>query len=99
MSNLALYQLSGQLQQIAQQRAEDGLDPQTIADTLESISGDFEDKAKQIVSIARQTASNLHRRSAPHQNRNAIPAFLTVPDRAIASLRKLSLWKLLLRRL
>ena len=37
--------------------------------------------------------------SAPHQNRNAIPAFLTVPDRAIASLRKLSLWKLLLRRL
>lgn len=53
MSNLALYQLSGQLQQIAQQLAEDGLDPQTIADTLESISGDFEDKAKQIVSIAR----------------------------------------------
>jgi hypothetical protein len=53
MTNLALYQLSGQLQQVAQQLADDGLDEQTIKDTLEAISGDFEDKAKAIVQMSR----------------------------------------------
>lgn len=53
MTNLALYQLSGELQQVAAKLAEDGLDAQTIRDTIESISGPFEEKAKSAVSVAR----------------------------------------------
>jgi hypothetical protein len=52
-TSLSLYTLSSELQAVAYALAEDGLDQQTIQDTLESISGDFEDKAKAIVQMSR----------------------------------------------
>ncbi|MBP9032613.1 MAG: siphovirus Gp157 family protein [Pseudomonadales bacterium] len=57
MTALTLYQLSDQLQQVARQLAEDGLDDDTIRDTLESISGDFDAKATSIVSLGRSFES------------------------------------------
>lgn len=52
-TNLSLYTLSTELQAIAARLAEDGLDEATIADTIESISGPFEEKAKAVAMVSR----------------------------------------------
>lgn len=52
-TSLSLYTLTTELQAVAAKLAEDGLDDQTIRDTIDSISGPFEEKAKAVASVAK----------------------------------------------
>lgn len=49
----ALYVLAGEFRQAAEQLADLDLDEQTVADTLESMSGDIEAKAANVAMFAR----------------------------------------------
>lgn len=49
----ALYQLAADYQEAAEKLAESGLDDQTIADTLDGLAGDIEQKAIQIAKMIR----------------------------------------------
>lgn len=53
MSNLSLYTLSTELEAMQHKLAEDGLPPEAITDTIESLALPLEDKATAVVSIAR----------------------------------------------
>jgi hypothetical protein len=52
-----------------------------------------------IVGIARQTAPGLHRFGAAGEDRHAVPAFLPVPDRAVAGDAQRARRKFVIRRL
>lgn len=49
----ALYVLAGEYRAAAEKLAELDLDPQTVADTLEGLSGDLEQKAVAVAMVAR----------------------------------------------
>ena len=53
MSNLSLYQIAGEYRAAADKLAELDLDPQTLADTLESLGGDLEEKSKNTAFVVR----------------------------------------------
>ena len=53
MTSTALYVLADEYLQAAQQLADLELDPQTVADTLEGLSGDLEVKATNVAMFAR----------------------------------------------
>ena len=58
----------------------------------------FDVAAVRVVGIARRTPTDFHRLGAARQNRYAVPAFLPMPDRAVAGSADRSLGKLLVRR-
>jgi hypothetical protein len=53
MSNLTLYQIAGEYRAAADKLAELDLDPVTLADTLESLGGDLEEKSKNTAFVVR----------------------------------------------
>ena len=48
MSGVALYEIALQHRDLTQLATEEDVDPQTLADTLEGLTGDFQDKAKSV---------------------------------------------------
>ncbi len=50
----------------------------------DSADGRFDVAAVAVVGVARQSSTRFDRRSAPGEYRHAVPAFLAMPDRAIA---------------
>jgi hypothetical protein len=53
MSNLSLFQIASEYREAADKLAELDLDPQTMADTLESLGGDLEEKSKNTAFVVR----------------------------------------------
>jgi hypothetical protein len=53
MNNLSLFQIAGEYREAADKLAELDLDPQTMADTLESLGGDLEEKSKNTAFVVR----------------------------------------------
>jgi len=53
MSNITLYELAAEYRQAAEQLSNLDFDEQTIADTLEGMAGDFEEKAKNVAMFIR----------------------------------------------
>lgn len=53
MSNLSLYQIAAEYREATETLASLDLDPQTLADTLESLGGDLESKSKNTAFVVR----------------------------------------------
>lgn len=58
MSLPSLYELAHDFRAVADKLADTDLDPQTIEDTLESLSGDLETKAQNVACFVRNLESN-----------------------------------------
>lgn len=72
--NISLYQLAAEHRAVAEQLADLDMDPQTVADTLEAMSGDLEAKAQNVVFFAR--------------NLEAVAASIKDAEKAMADRRK-----------
>ncbi len=62
--NTSLYQLSTEYEEAAHKMLDAGYDDQTIADTLEGLSGDFNEKAESVAKFIRNLEAASAARSA-----------------------------------
>ena len=62
--NTSLYQLSTEYEEAAHKMLDAGYDDQTIADTLEGLSGEFNDKAESVTKFIRNLEAASAARSA-----------------------------------
>lgn len=78
MTNLSLYQIAGEFRDAADKLAELDLDPQTMADTLESLGGDMEEKSKNTAFVVRNLEATA----------DQIDAAVTEMSKRAATIRK-----------
>lgn len=71
MTNLTLYQLSAEYRGAAETLAELDLDEQTVADTLESISGDLTVKSQNVAFVIRNLEATVEQISMAVEQMNA----------------------------
>lgn len=71
MTALTLYQIAGEYRQAADTLAELDLDDQTIADTLESISGDLTTKSQNVAFVIKNIEATVEQINAAVEHMNA----------------------------